>query len=237
MLTIRRADERGITEIDWLKSWHTFSFGDYHDAAHMGFRTLRVINDDIIGAGGGFGTHPHRNMEIITIMLEGELTHRDSLGHTQSLKPGEVQVMSAGSGIRHSEFNASKTVPAHLIQTWITPRSLGITPRYEQRAFPREVRLNTITPVASGRGDTADLTSGAIEIHQDASLSLLAIQSGKSAMHVIAPGRAVWLHVARGRVKAAGETLATGDAIGVEGPMQLEIRGEIESDVLIFDLA
>lgn len=237
MLTIRRAGERGITEIDWLKSWHTFSFGDYHDAAHMGFRTLRVINDDIIGAGGGFGTHPHRNMEIITIMLEGELTHRDSLGHAQSLKPGEVQVMSAGSGIRHSEFNASKTAPAHLLQTWITPRSMGITPRYEQRAFPREQRLNTITPVASGRGDTADLASGAIEIHQDASLSLLAIQSGKTATHVIAPGRAVWLHVARGRVSAAGQTLATGDAIGVEGPMELEIRGEAESDVLIFDLA
>lgn len=237
MMTIRRADERGITEIDWLKSWHTFSFGDYHDAAHMGFRTLRVINDDIIGAGGGFGTHPHRNMEIITIMLEGELTHRDSLGHTQSLKPGEVQVMSAGSGIRHSEFNGSKTAPAHLLQTWITPRSMGITPRYEQRAFPREQRLNRITPVASGRGDTADLTSGAIEIHQDASLSLLALQAGKTAGYEVKGGRAVWLHVARGRVKAAGETLSTGDAIGVDGAMSLEIVGDVESDVLIFDLA
>ena len=237
MLTIRRADERGITEIEWLKSWHTFSFGDYHDAAHMGFRTLRVINDDIIGAGGGFGTHPHRNMEIITIMLEGELTHRDSLGHAQSLRPGEVQVMSAGSGIRHSEFNASETARAHLIQTWITPRSLGITPRYEQRAFPREQRLNKIIPVASGRRDVGDNASGAIEIHQDASLSLLAIQAGKSATHMIAPGRAVWLHVARGRVSAEGETLSAGDAIGVEGVPELSIRGEMESDVLIFDLA
>lgn len=231
MLTIRRADERGITEIDWLKSWHTFSFGDYYDQTNMGFRSLRVINDDIIGPGGGFGTHPHRNMEIITIMLEGELTHRDSLGHTQSLKPGEVQVMSAGSGIRHSEFNASRSQHAHLLQTWITPKSLGITPRYDQRAFPREQRLNAITPVASGRGEP-----GAIEIHQDATLSLLAIQAGKTATYEIKPGRAVWLHVARGRVKVAGETLATGDAIGVDGNMSLEISGETESDVLIFDL-
>ncbi|MCC6969613.1 MAG: pirin family protein [Phycisphaerales bacterium] len=237
MLTIRRADERGITEIDWLKSWHTFSFGDYHDAAHMGFRALRVINDDIIGGGGGFGTHPHRNMEIITIMLEGELTHRDSLGHQQSLKPGEVQVMSAGSGIRHSEFNASKTAPAHLIQTWITPRSLGITPRYEQREFPRERRLNTITPVASGRRDVGDIAPGAIEIHQDASLSLLAIQGGKTATRAIAPGRAVWLHVARGRVTTGGEALSTGDAIGVDGLPELSVLGQMESDVLIFDLA
>ncbi|MCC6228677.1 MAG: pirin family protein [Phycisphaerales bacterium] len=232
MLTIRKADERGTTEIDWLKSWHTFSFGDYYDPANMGFRSLRVINDDIIGPGGGFGTHPHRNMEIITIMLDGELTHRDSLGHTQSLKPGEVQVMSAGSGIRHSEFNASRSRPAHLLQTWITPKSLGITPRYDQRAFPREQRLNTITPVASGSGE-----DGAIEIHQDATLSLLAIQGGKTANCEIKAGRAVWLHVARGRVKAAGETLSTGDAIGVDGAMSLEIIGEVESDVLIFDLA
>ncbi len=232
MLTIRRGDERGITEIDWLKSWHTFSFGDYHDHAHMGFRSLRVINDDIIGPGGGFGTHPHRNMEIITIMLDGELTHRDSLGHTQSLKPGEVQVMSAGSGIRHGEFNASRSRPAHLLQTWITPKSLGITPRYDQRAFPRGERLNTITPVASGRGEP-----GAIEIHQDATLSLLAIQAGTTATYEIKPGRAAWLHVARGQVKAAGETLATGDAIGADGAMSLDISGEVESDVLIFDLA
>lgn len=232
MMTIRRADDRGMTEIDWLRSWHTFSFGDYYDPANMGFRSLRVINDDIIAPGGGFGTHPHRNMEIITIMLDGELTHRDSLGHTQSLKPGEVQVMSAGSGIRHSEFNASRERPAHLLQTWITPRSLGITPRYEQRAFPREERLNAITPVASGRGE-----SGAMEIHQDATLSLLAIQPGKSVTHSIAPGRGVWLHVARGRVNAAGESLSGGDAIGVEGPVDLVVRGESESDVLIFDLA
>lgn len=232
MLTIRRADERGSTEIDWLKSWHTFSFGDYHDPANMGFRSLRVINDDIIGPGGGFGTHPHRNMEIITIMLDGELTHRDSLGHTQALKPGEVQVMSAGSGIRHSEFNASRSQPAHLLQTWITPKSLGITPRYDQRAFPRELRLNTITPVASGRGE-----QGAMEIHQDATLSLLAIQSGKAAAYEIKAGRAVWLHVARGRVNAAGEMLSTGDAIGIDEAMSLNISGEIESDVLIFDLA
>ncbi|MBL8761764.1 MAG: pirin family protein [Phycisphaerae bacterium] len=232
MLTIRKGDERGITEIDWLKSWHTFSFGNYHDPAHMGFRSLRVINDDIIGPGGGFGTHPHRNMEIITIMLDGELTHRDSLGHEQSLRPGEVQVMSAGSGIRHSEFNASRSRPAHLLQTWITPGSPGVTPRYEQREFPRGARLNRITPVASGRGE-----AGAIEIQQDATLSLLAIQAGKTATHEVKAGRGVWLHVARGRVKAAGETLRGGDAIGVDGPMQLAISGEEESDVLIFDLA
>lgn len=232
MLTIRRADQRGITEIDWLKSFHTFSFGDYHDPAHMAFRSLRVINDDYIGAAGGFGTHPHHDMEIITIMLEGELTHRDSLGHTQTLRPGEVQVMSAGSGIRHSEFNASKTTPAHLIQTWIMPKSRGITPRYDQRAFPRESRLNTITPVASGRNEP-----GAIAIHQDATLSLLALQPGASVSHHIEAGRGVWLHVARGQADVGGESLSAGDAISVDGPTNLTIAGRSDSDVLIFDLA
>ncbi|HYF14442.1 MAG TPA: pirin family protein [Phycisphaerales bacterium] len=233
MITVRPASERGVTKFGWLDSRHTFSFGDYRDPKHVHFRTLRVINDDVVGAGGGFDTHPHRDMEIITVMLEGELVHRDSMGHQESLKPGEVQVMTAGSGLLHSEHNGSASEPAHLIQTWIFPEAKGLTPSYAQREFPVGARRDRLVRVAGkGNGD------GALPINQDAALYLSRLTAGGTATHTLAPGRGAWVHVAAGEATVNGTTLRAGDGAAIEDEATITLNGVApETDVLLFDLA
>jgi redox-sensitive bicupin YhaK (pirin superfamily) len=231
-IAVRRANERGRTRFDWLYSWHTFSFGDYYDEDHMGFRSLRVINDDIIAPGMGFGEHPHRDMEIITWVLDGALQHKDSLGNGAVIRPGEVQTMTAGKGIRHSEFNASKTQPVHLLQVWIMPRTKGATPRYGQGTFDIGARKNTFCQVV-----TDDGRDGSIHIEQDADLAIANIDAGRSATWETEPGRYLYVHVARGTVKVLGETLSAGDAAAISDTTALEVVGEKNAEVLLFDLA
>lgn len=234
-MKIRRSQERGVTELGWLHSKHTFSFGDYYDPAHMGYRSLRVINDDIIEAGQGFGTHPHRDMEIITIMVEGSLAHKDSLGHGEALKPGEVQVMSAGRLIQHSEFNASQTERAHLIQIWILPERKGLPSAYAQQPFNPEDKRNKLLRVA---GPERENNNGALKINQDAHVYLLDIENGNVVTHDLKEGRGAWIHLIRGQAVVNEESLESGDAISVEGPSAFTIRGtEGKAEFLIFDLA
>lgn len=233
--TIRRADERGLTDIGWLRSRHTFSFGEYYNPRHMGFRGLRVINDDAVAPGMGFGTHGHRDMEIISIVLDGELEHKDSLGHGAVLRPGEVQVMSAGTGIRHSEFNPSQARPAHFLQVWIQPRAAGLAPAYGQRAFPAADRANAFRRVAGG---TAPATDGALPINADADVLLGSLAPGATAQHALAPGRGAWLHVVRGSAEVGGNRLAPGDAAAIEGAGLIRAKaGDAGAELLLFDLA
>ncbi|MFO0965767.1 MAG: pirin family protein [Gemmataceae bacterium] len=230
MITIREAGERGVTRIDWLDSRHSFSFGDYHDPEHMGFRALRVINDDRIAAGGGFGMHPHRDMEILTFVLDGALEHRDSLGHKEALRPGEVQRMSAGTGIWHSEYNASQTAPVHLFQIWIQPDQRGVAPAYEQKRLfadgERGMRL-AAGPAGSGALFT---------IHQDAEVYQGRLEAGAAIDHVLPAGRHAWLQVMRGTVHAGARQLRQGDAAVYSGEEQITARAEEASDVLLFVL-
>src|SRR5436309_6185661 len=206
MIVRRPANERGRTKIGWLDSWHSFSFGDYYDPAHVEFRSLRVLNDDWVAGGQGFGMHPHRDMEIITYMVSGALEHKDSLGTGSVIRPGEVQRMSAGTGIRHSEFNPSPTEPAHLLQIWLTPERRGLTPGYEQKAFPEAERRGRWRLVASPDG-----RDGSVTIHQDAELYVTLLEPGESATHELRPGRYAWGQVARGAVTVNGKPLAEGD--------------------------
>jgi redox-sensitive bicupin YhaK (pirin superfamily) len=200
----------------------------------MGYRTLRVINDDIIAPSSGFGMHGHRDMEILTVVLSGELEHQDSLGHREALRPGEVQVMSAGRGIRHSEYNASSDTPVHLIQIWILPKSAGIEPRYAQKAFPCSMRSNRWCQVAGPE----DATSEALRIHQDASVYVTELEAGESVEHVVSAQRGCWLHVATGSISLENHELHTGDAVGITGPYTLSCSGiSPKSTVLLFDLA
>jgi redox-sensitive bicupin YhaK (pirin superfamily) len=230
----RLSQERGTTQLAWLQSRHTFSFGEYVDPAHMGYRTLRVINDDIIAPASGFGMHGHRDMEIITVVLSGKLEHQDSLGHRESLRPGEVQVMSAGRGIRHSEYNASPAIPVHLIQIWILPQSTGIEPRYAQKAFPNELRRNRWCQVAGPENTPSE----GLKIHQDASVYIAEISAGKSVEHHLSAGRGCWLHVATGSISLDNRKLHAGDAVEITGPHPLSCSGLApESTVLLFDLA
>lgn len=233
-MRIRKANDRGLTQLNWLYSRHSFSFGDYYDPRNTGFRVLRVINDDIIAKGAGFGMHGHRDMEIITLVIDGELEHRDSLGHGEVLRPGEVQVMTAGSGIRHSEFNPSTTKDAHIIQIWIEPRQRNLEPSYAQREFPLERRLDRFVRVA-GPKPTDD---GALEIHQDAHV-LTAVLSPKGKLsHTITPGRAAWVHVIKGSCGINGTSLTAGDAVAIESEGEFHLTGGDEScDVVLFDLA
>lgn len=221
---------RGRTDAGWLQARHSFSFGEYHDPERMGFGSLRVINDDRVAPGGGFPTHGHRAMEIITIVLEGELSHTDSLGHTQSLRPGEVQVMSAGRGIRHSEFNASRTTPVHLLQIWIVPERAGLPPAYAQRAFPD--RVDRLCRVAGKAG--AD--DGALPINQDAHVYVGQLSGGASVTHALAPGRRAWVHAATGALAVNGHRLSAGDAAAVESVGELVLTGG-PGEVVVFDLA
>lgn len=230
MMKIRKANERGHAEHGWLDTYHTFSFADYHDPQWMGFRSLRVINDDLVAPGMGFGTHPHRDMEIITYILSGALEHKDSMGNGRVIRPGEVQYMSAGTGVRHSEFNPSKDEAVHLLQIWIMPDQKGVQPRYAEKSFSnaKEGELHLVTSKA-GRDDS-------IAIHQDADLWLARLGAGNRVAHKLAAGRHAWLHVAEGEVSLNGKTLNGGDAAAISDEGALELSATKPSQVLLFDL-
>jgi len=233
MITLRPAEERGQADFGWLHTRYTFSFADYYDPEHVQFRSLRVINEDHVDPGHGFGTHPHRDMEIITYVLEGALAHKDSMGTGSTIRPGEVQRMSAGTGVMHSEFNHSPSEEVHLLQIWLLPERKGVKPSYEQKEFPRESKLNRLRLVASPAGD-----DGSVTIHQDARLYASVLEEGKSVLHELGKGRSAWLQVARGEVSLNGTTLKAGDGAAVEHEAALEISGRVpSSEFLLFDLA
>ena len=230
MVKIRKASERGHAEHGWLDSHHTFSFADYHDPQWMGFRSLRVINEDLVMPGMGFGTHPHRDMEIITYILSGALEHKDSMGNGRIIRAGEVQYMAAGTGVEHSEFNPSKDEAVHLLQIWIQPDRKGVTPRYAEKSFSN---------AATGRFHLAASKTGrdgSIAIHQDADLWLARLEAGQQVTHKPAPGRHAWIHIAEGEVSLNGEPLHAGDAAAVSDEPELELRAAQPSQVLLFDL-
>src|SRR5262249_1960869 len=229
MITIRKGSERGVTKFgDWLDSRHTFSFGDYYDPKHHQFRTLRVINDDRVAPGGGFPTHPHRDMEILTCVLSGQLEHRDSMGNGEVIHPGEWQAMHAGTGIRHSEFNPSNREPVHLLQIWIMPDRKGHTPGYQQRQFADAEKAGQWRLAASPDG-----AEGSLQIHQDARVYQTKLTRGQTVQHELKAGRGAFLHVATGSVTVNGQQLATGDAVAVEGEPLIEVKGEQTSEVLL----
>jgi len=247
MITLRKAEARGRFDFGWLDTRHTFSFGEYMDPAHMGFRTLRVLNEDRVQPGQGFGTHGHRDMEILSYVLAGELHHKDNQGNIGVLKPGWVQRMSAGTGIMHSEFNGSKKEPVHFLQIWILPAKKGIAPRYEDRDFPREGRMNQLRLIASRHGEDGSLT-----LEQDMRAYATVLEPGKEVELKLAPGRAAWVQLARGELavghgfsadkngmECAGEwtSLGAGDGAALEGETRLVLRGETAAEALVFDLA
>ncbi len=232
MTTLRRAADRGGADHGWLQTAHTFSFGSYHDPAHMGFRALRVINEDVVQPGRGFGRHGHRDMEIISYVLEGALEHRDSMDNVSVLGPGEVQVMSAGRGIMHGEQNASATEPVHFYQIWIQPERPGVTPRYDQKAFPEADRKDAWRLVVSGDG-----RDGSLKIHQDASIHLASLSAGAELSRDLPPGRHAWLQVLKGSVVLDGATLGPGDGAAVSDQPAIAIRALGPSEVMLFDLA
>ena len=230
MITTRKANERGHAEHGWLDSYHTFSFADYYDPKWMGFRSLRVINDDLVMQGMGFGMHPHRDMEIISYVLSGEIEHKDSMDNGRIIQAGEFQYMAAGTGVQHSEFNPSNDEAVHLLQIWILPDTKGVTPRYAERTFA-SAATGTLHLVASKTG-----RDGSIAIHQDADLWLAKLDDGQSVTHTLAPGRHAWIHVAEGEVTINGKTLADGDAAAVSEAGALAIRATKPAQVLVFDL-
>ena len=231
MIRLRRSAERGHADHGWLDTRHTFSFAGYYDPRHMGYRTLRVINDDRVAGGGGFPTHPHRDMEIVSYVVDGALEHRDSLGTGSVIRPGDVQRMTAGTGVRHSEFNPSPDDPMRLIQIWIVPERDGLAPSYEQKRFPLEERTGRLQLVASGDGRDGSLT-----IQQDADLYATILEPGQKVEHSIRPGRGAWVQVIRGRVDLEGKTLAEGDGAAVENESSIELSGVEPAEVLLFDL-
>ena len=214
----------------WLDTYHTFSFGDYYDPRNMGFRSLRVINDDKVDAGQGFGTHPHRDMEIITYVLSGALEHKDSMGNGRIIKPGEFQYMAAGTGVTHSEFNPSRSEPVHLLQIWIVPEKRGLKPAYAERSAA-DVKEGQVALIASKSG-----RDGSMTINQDADLLLARLAEGQKATHRLAPGRHAWVHVAEGEVNVNGETLRAGDALALSDEPAVELASTKRSQALIFDL-
>jgi redox-sensitive bicupin YhaK (pirin superfamily) len=229
MITIRKAGERGHFDHGWLNTYHTFSFADYYDPAFMGFRTLRVINEDRVAGGMGFGKHGHRDMEIISYVLDGELEHRDSLGTGAVLRRGEVQRMTAGSGVTHSEFNASREDGLHFLQIWILPERGGLTPSYEQKEFPEADRRGTLRLLASPDG-----SEGSVTIHQDVRL-YSTVLDGSELKHTFAPNRYGWLQVARGSVTLNGQELVAGDGAAIESEKEISISGT-DGELLLFDL-
>ena len=231
MIEIRKSRERGHANHGWLDSYHTFSFADYHDPRWMGFGPLRVINDDRIAPGGGFPTHSHRDMEIVTYVLAGALEHRDSLGNGGVIVPGEVQRMRAGRGIAHSEFNASDTVPVHLLQIWIEPDAQGLEPGYEQKAFAPAELSGRFHVVASSDG-----RAGSVTIHQDAAIYAARLTEGERAAITLTPGRRAWLHVATGRVLFKGAALEAGDSAALIQETEVLLDGLEAAEVLLFDL-
>jgi len=231
MITIRKSDDRGRADHGWLDSRHTFSFADYHDPEHMEFRSLRVINEDRVEPGQGFGTHPHRDMEILSYVLEGALEHKDSMGTSSTIRPGEVQRMTAGTGVLHSEYNPSRKEPVHFLQIWIFPEKKSLKPGYEQKAFPDGERKNRLRLVASRDGRDGSLT-----IHQDAELYTTLLSRGESVSHPLKAGRHAWVQVARGAATLNGKPLATGDGAAISGEKSLELKATADAEVLMFDL-
>jgi hypothetical protein len=232
MIKLRPAAERGHFDHGWLDTWHTFSFADYNDPRHMGFRALRVINEDWVDPGQGFPAHPHRDMEIITYVLEGALRHKDSMGYGSVIRPGDVQRMTAGTGVIHSEENASRTERVHLLQIWIFPRDKGLTPGYEQKHFPLESRRGRLVLVASADGGEGSLT-----LNQDASVYASILDRGTAVRHALARGRHAWIHVARGSIQLNGRKLAAGDGAAISEEGSVEITANEPAEVLLFDLA
>jgi redox-sensitive bicupin YhaK (pirin superfamily) len=229
-MNIRKASERGHANHGWLDSYHTFSFANYYDPQWMGFRSLRVINDDLVMAGMGFGTHPHRDMEIITYILSGSLEHKDSMGNGRVIRTGEVQYMAAGKGVQHSEFNPAKDEAVHFLQIWIMPDEKGVKPRYAEKSLKDAVpgKLHLVTS-KTGR-------DGSIAIHQDADLWLGKLGAGDRVAHKLAPGRSAWVHVAEGEVLLNGKSLSGGDAASIEGESTVELTADKATQVLLFDL-
>jgi len=232
MIKIRRADARGHFDFRWLNTFHTFSFGDYYDPSFMGFRSLRVINEDFVRGGRGFPTHGHRDMEIITYILSGALEHRDSMGNGSIIRPGDVQRMSAGTGVTHSEANPSREEAVHLLQIWILPAEPGLAPSYEQKAFTEDQKQGRLCLVAA-----ADGREGSVTVHQDASVYASVLSKDAEVVHSLTPGRHAWLQVARGEVTLNGELLNQGDGAAISAEEKIAIRGRENAEVLLFDLA
>ena len=232
MITRRAAEERGRSDFGWLDSRHTFSFGEYHDPRHMGFRTLRVINDDRVVGGAGFGRHPHRDMEIFSYVLDGALAHQDSLGTGSTVRAGGVQKMSAGTGILHSEFNPSKSEPTRFLQIWILPDRSGHEPSYEDKSFEDDAKRGKLALVGSRDG-----RDGSITFHQDVAIYASSLAPGQTVSHPLASGRGAWVQVARGRIDVNGSRLGEGDGAAIEGEPAVTIRGLEDAEILLFDLA
>ncbi|WP_373537584.1 pirin family protein [Microcoleus sp.] len=232
MITVKKSEARGHANRGWLDSYHTFSFADYYDRNYMNFRSLRVINEDVVSPGKGFGTHGHKDMEIITYVLEGALEHKDSLGTGAAIKPGEVQRMSAGTGIQHSEFNHSQTDPVHLLQIWLLPDTQGLQPSYEQREFPVEERRGKLRLVAA-----RDARDGAVKVHQDVDLYAAVLDKNSRVSHTLQPNRHAWVQVARGAVLLNGLSLGKGDGAAVSDEAELVIEAAEDAEFLLFDLA
>lgn len=232
MMTLRRSEDRGQADHGWLKSFHSFSFADYQDPAHVGFGALRVINEDRVQPGMGFGAHGHRDMEIISYVLEGELEHQDSLGNGSVIRPGNVQRMSAGTGVRHSERNPSASQGVHFLQIWIEPAVRGIDPGYEEKHFDAAARRGRLRLVASPDG-----REGSVTIHQDALVHVALLDGAEAAVHALAPGRRAYVHVARGEVSVNGQALRAGDALKATGEREIRLSEGRDAEVLLFDLA
>jgi len=232
MVTLRKSEDRGHAHHGWLDTWHTFSFAGYHDPEHMGFSDLRVINDDRVAPGQGFGMHGHRDMEIITYVLDGALAHKDSMGNGSVIRPGNVQRMSAGTGVRHSEFNASPSDPVHLLQIWIEPNVTGVQPGYEEKHFSDDEKRGRLRLIAS-----ADGRAGSVTIHQDAAVYAALLDGNDSVEHKPADGRRVYLHVARGAVSLNGRALAGGDGARISNESRIVLDRASNAEILLFDLA
>jgi quercetin 2,3-dioxygenase len=230
MITIRRALERGHFDHGWLNTYHTFSFADYHDPAHMGFRSLRVLNDDRVAPGQGFGEHRHRDMEIVSYVLEGALAHKDNMSNSGVIRPGDVQKMSAGTGVQHSEFNGSRTDPVHFLQIWIVPEARGIAPAYEQKTFPPDTRRGKLCLIGSHDG-----RDGSVTIRQDVDAYASVLEDGQKVNHALAAGRHAWLHVAEGELELNGIRLGEGDGAAISDDRTLGITGK-GAEFLLFDL-
>jgi len=232
MITLRPAEERGLARLGWLTSRHSFSFGDYYDPRHMGFGPLRVINEDRVEPSSGFDTHGHRDMEIVSYVLEGALEHKDSIGTGSVIRPGEVQRMSAGTGIRHSEFNPSQTKPVHFLQIWLLPRQDGLKPGYEQKSFPAAGKHNRLRLVVS-----PDSAEGSVLIHQDARIYDASLDEGASVTHALGKGRKAWVQVVRGSLDIEGEWLRTGDGAAIEAVDTVTLAAhDPRTEILLFDL-
>jgi len=231
MMVVRKSADRGYFDHGWLRTYHTFSFADYFDREQMGFGSLRVINEDFVQAGKGFGTHPHRDMEIITYILEGQLAHKDSMGNGSVIKPGDVQRMTAGTGVTHSEYNVSQSETVHLLQIWILPKYTGLEPSYEQKYLDAREKQDRLRLVASPDG-----REGSVSIHQDASMYAATLSKGKELSHTLENGRRAYAHVVRGAAKVNGEQLSAGDGAKITGEKSIRLAAAENSELLLFDL-